>query len=113
MATILSGEIRWAWLEPVAQVVGHEQGNSRPVLVLSNDRSIERTQLAIAALITTNSTIGMAAVLIQSVSMRHRSWVLANQIRTLSVDRLGTLVGRMSEDEMQDVVAALYLTIIP
>ena len=113
MATILSGEVRWARLEPVAQVVGHEQANSRPVLVLSNDGSIERTQLAIAALITTTGAIGPAAVLIRSVSMPRQSWVLANQIRTLSVERLGTLVGRMSEDEMQDVVAALYLTIIP
>ena len=113
MATILRGEIRWARLEPDDQMVGHEQGNRRPILVLSNDRSIERTQLVIAALITTNSAIGPTAMLIQSVSMPKQSWVMANQIRTLSVERLGVLMGRMSEDEMQDVLKALYLIITP
>ena len=113
MATILRGEIRWTRLEPDDQMVGHEQRKSRPVLVLNNDRSIERTQLVIAALITGHGAGRPTAILIQSVSMPQQSWVMADQIRTLSVQRLGGLMGRMSEDEMQDVLKALYLIITP
>ena len=38
MASLLRGEIRWADLETAARVVGHEQGNPRPVLTLSNNQ---------------------------------------------------------------------------
>ena len=94
-------------------MAGHEQGNPRPVLVLSNDGSIERTRLVIAALITTRSAGRPKTILMESVVMPRQSWVMADQIRTLSVQRLGSLVGRMSGEEMQDVVDALYLTITP
>ena len=52
-------------------------------------------------------------MLIQSVSMPQQSWVMPDQIRALSVQRLGNLIGRMAEDEMRDVLDALYLTITP
>ena len=38
MASLLRGEIRWADLETAARVVGHAQGNPRPVLTLSNNQ---------------------------------------------------------------------------
>ena len=101
----------WANLEPVGHVVGHEQGNTRPVLILSNDEYNEGTQLVIAALITTQGADRPWVVPIQSVPMPQKSWVLASQIRTLSVGRLETLIGTMSEDEMLTVLNTLYLTI--
>lgn len=105
MAAILRGEVRWASLESASQVVGHEQGNSRPVLILSNSRFNEASQLAIAALITSrpqprNSPI---SIQIRSVQMPQPSWILASQIRTLSARRIGELLGVLSEDELVSV----------
>ena len=113
MATLLRGEIRWADIEPVSQVVGHEQGGRRPVLTLSRDRFNESTQLVVVALITSSGPNGPGAVLIQSVQMPQQSWVLAGQVRTLSVERIKELIGRMAEDEMEDVLRAVFLIIAP
>ncbi len=38
MAPLLRGKIRRATIEPASQVVGHEQGNSRPASILSKDQ---------------------------------------------------------------------------
>ena len=105
MATILRGEVRWANLEPASQVIGHEQGNSRPVVILSNNRFNANSQLVIAALITSrpqprNSPVSIP---IRSVQMPRPSWILAGQLRTPSARRIGGLLGALSEDELTTV----------
>ena len=110
MADVLKGEIRHSDIEAVEEVVGHEQGGPRPVLILSNDRFNANSQLVIAALITSAPPRRPYpwVVPIESVDMPKRSWVLASQIRTLSVERLGELYGRVSGEEMTKVQIALY-----
>ena len=110
MAPILRREIRWADIEPAAQVVGHEQGNPRPVLMLSNDQFNSSSQLVIAALITSRKTSANRphSVPIQSVQMPYQSWVLADQIRTLSEQRIQGLIGTMSENELTPVLRAIF-----
>ena len=49
MARILRGEIRWADLNPTR---GREQAGQRPVLILSNDISNERSGTVIAVALT-------------------------------------------------------------
>ena len=110
MAALLRGEIRWARIESASQVVGHEQGNSRPVLILSNDRFNANSQLVVAALITSrrppvNSTV---TVPIQSVQMREPSWILTSQIRTLSAQRIQDLIGTVSHEELMTVYGAIF-----
>ena len=109
MANVLKGEIRHCAIEPVEQVVGHEQGGPRPVLILSRDRFNTTSRLVIAALITSAPPRRPYpwAVPIESVDMPRRSWVLASQVRTLSVERLGDLLGRISDEELEKVKAAL------
>ena len=109
MVALLGGEIRSARIEPASQIVGHEQGNPRPVLILSNNRFNTNSQLVIAALITSrrqrpNSPISIP---IRSVQMPQPPWILASQIRTLSAQRIGQLIGTLSEDEL----AATHRTI--
>ena len=110
MAPLLRGEIRWARIESASQVVGHEQGNSRPVLILSNDRFNENSQLVVAALITSARQPASSPVSlpIQSVNMPVPSWVLASQMRTLSSQRILDLIGRMSEEELTRVYRAIF-----
>ena len=110
MAALLRGEIRWARIELASQVIGHEQGNSRPVLILSNDRFNANSQLVVAALITSrrppaNSAISLP---IQSVPMREPSWILVSQIRTLSSQRISDLIGVVSTEELMTVYRAIF-----
>ena len=110
MDSLLRGEIRWARIEPASQVVGHEQGNSRPILILSNDRFNTNSQLVVAALITprrppANSSV---SVPIRSVQMREPSWVLTSQIRTLSAQRINDLIGTVSDEELMAIYRAIF-----
>ena len=115
MADLLRGQIRWADLETANQVIGHEQGNSRPVLILSNDKSNALTQLVIAALITSTppTTGNQFSLSIQTVQMPRDSWVLSNQIRTLSAGRIGDLIGKVSDEELTRVQRAIFRLFSP
>ena len=111
MAQLLRGEIRWVDIEPANQVVGHEQGNRRPALILSNDRFNAASQLVIVALIGSSEAnrTRATAVQIQSVEMPNTpSWVLTEQIRTLSERRMGDLIGVMSGDEFEEVLEGIF-----
>lgn len=106
MASVLRREVYWADLEPQSEVVGHEQANRRPVLVLSHDRFNRSSRTVVVALITSSAN-RWQAVEIQSITMRYPSWVMPSQIRTLSVDRLQNRIGRLSEAEVDQVCRAV------
>ena len=111
MAQLLRSEIRWVNIETVSQVVGHEQGNRRPALILSNDRFNAASQLVIVALVgSSESNLTRATALqIRSVQMpKTPSWVLTEQIRTLSAQRMGDLIGTMSQDELEVVLEHVF-----
>ena len=111
MGQLLRGEIRWANIETAGQVVGHEQGNRRPALILSNEHFNAASQLVIVALIGSNSANrGRSTSLrIQSVQMPNNpSWVLPGQVRTLSAQSMGDLIGKMSDTEIMSVVRILF-----
>ncbi len=106
MAGILRGEVYWADLNPSR---GHEQGGLRPVLVLSHDVFNQRSGTVIAMAITSQPLRVQfpLALEIESVRLPKRSWVKISQIRTLSVERLGKQVGRISPEELAKVVEGL------
>ena len=99
MARILRGEIYWADLDPTK---GHEQAGQRPVLVLSQDVFNERSGTVIAMAITSQpQRAGFPLTLeLEKVRLPKRSWVKISQIRTLSVDRLGRKLGRVTPEEL-------------
>jgi mRNA interferase MazF len=106
MARILRGDILWADLDSVQ---GREQAGRRPVLVLSRDIFNERSGTVIAVALTSQEpVVGYPlAFEIRSVPLPKRSWVKISQIRTLSTQRLGALLGRLSPEELQPVVEGL------
>lgn len=106
MAKVLRGEIYWADLNPIR---GHEQGGLRPVLVLSHDVFNERSATVIGVAITSQPPrAGFPLTLeIHSAALPKRSWVKTSQIRTLSVDRLGKRLGRVSPEELTRVIDGL------
>ncbi len=97
MAAVLRGEIRWADLNPVR---GHEQGGTRPVLILSHDVFNERSGTVIAMAITSRpQRAGFPLTIeLESAALPKRSWVKISQIRTLSMDRIGDRIDVLPEE---------------
>ena len=106
MARILRGDIRWADLNPVR---GHEQAGLRPVLILSQDIFNERSGTVIAVALTSQSQkAGFPVTLeLKTANLSKQSWVKISQIRTLSVERIGKLIGRVAPEEIEQVVEGL------
>lgn len=106
MARILRGEIRWADLNPVR---GNEQAGLRPVLIVSHDVFNERSGTVIAVAITSQpQRAGFPLTLeLKTGNLPKQSWIKISQIRTLSTERIGKLLGRVSEEEMNQIIDGL------
>jgi len=106
MAGILRGEIRWADLNPVR---GYEQAGLRPVLILSHDVFNECSGTVIAVAITSKpQRAGFPLTLeLTSSNLPKRYWIKISQIRTLSVERIGKLISRASQEEIAQVIEGL------
>lgn len=106
MAGILRGEIRWADLNPLR---GREQAGLRPVLILSHDIFNARSGTVIAVAITSQpQKAGFPLTLeVKSGNMPKKSWFKISQIRTLSVERIGKVIGKASPDELIQVIDGL------
>lgn len=106
MARILRGEIYWAYLDPTK---GREQAGERPVLVLSHDIFNERSGTVIAmALTSAPQKAGFPLTLeLADSSLPKKSWVKISQIRTLSTERLGKKITKLSDKELDLVIEGL------
>ncbi|MFZ0710786.1 MAG: type II toxin-antitoxin system PemK/MazF family toxin [Terrimicrobiaceae bacterium] len=106
MARILRGDVVWAELDPTQ---GHEQSGRRPVVVLSQDVFNERSGTVIACALTSQEPrAGFPLTLeLAGTSLPKRSWVKISQIRTLSVKRFGKKLGRISVEELDQVIEGL------
>jgi len=107
MAGILRGEIRWAELNPVR---GKEQAGRRPVLILSHDVFNERSGTVIAVALTSQpQRAGFPLTLaLQSKGLPKKSWVKISQVRTLAVERIGPRLGKVSLEELEQVIEGLH-----
>jgi len=106
MAGILRGEIRWADLNPVR---GREQAGLRPVMILSQDIFNERSGTVIAVAITSQpQKAGFPLTLeLKSTNLPKKSWIKISQIRTLSIERIGEVIGKTSLAELTKVIEGL------
>jgi mRNA interferase MazF len=106
MARILRGDIIWAELEPAK---GRGQSGRRPVLVLSHDIFNERSGTVIAVALTSRPPGAGFPLTLELTDRRlpKRSWVKISQIRTLSVQRLGKTITRVSPEVLDQIVQGL------
>jgi len=106
MAGILRGEIRWADLNPTR---GNEQSGLRPVLVVSHDVFNDRSGTVIAIALTSQpQKAGFPLTMpIESAALPKKSWVKISRIRTLSTERIGSRIGRLSAEELIRVIEGL------
>jgi mRNA interferase MazF len=106
MARILRGDVRWADLDPTR---GREQAGRRPVLVLSHDVFNDRSGTVIAVAMTSQEPRAGFPLTTESQAegLSKQSWIKISQIRTLSVDRIGSRLARASEEELAKVLDGL------
>jgi mRNA interferase MazF len=106
MARILRGEIRWADLTPTR---GHEQAGLRPVIILSHDIFNEHSGTVIVVAITSQpQKSGFPLTLqLRTGNLPKQSWIKISQIRTLSAERIGKLIGKVSQEELEQVIDGL------
>ena len=107
MARILRGEIRWADPNPVR---GHEQAGERPVLILSHDVFNDRSGTVIAVALTSQEPRAGYPLTFELTAPKlpKRSWVKTSQIRTLSTERIGRRLARVSDEELASVLEGLF-----
>ena len=90
-------------------VRGHEQAGSRPVLILSHDIFNERSGTVIAVAITSQpQKAGFPLTLqLKSPNLPKKSWLKISQIRTLSIERIGKVIGKASLEELNQAIEGL------
>lgn len=106
MAGILRGDIRWADLNPVR---GREQAGRRPVLILSNEIFNERSGTVIAMALTSQPQKAGFPLTFELADKKlpKRSWIKISQIRTLSVERIGQKITKVSPEVVNRIVEGL------
>lgn len=89
------GAVAWASLEPVR---GREQGGHRPVLIVASAGYLDAvTTLVIALPITTTDRGWLNHIRVDGPSgLSQPSWIMTEQPRTLSRDRLTAIAGAVS-----------------
>jgi mRNA interferase MazF len=103
----LRGEICWANLQPVR---GREQGGARPVLIVSHGIFNDRSETVIAMAITSRPQRAGYPLTwrIPSGALAKESWVKISQVRTLSTERLGDRLARLSQRDTDQIVNGLF-----
>ncbi|MCX6815805.1 MAG: type II toxin-antitoxin system PemK/MazF family toxin [Candidatus Aenigmarchaeota archaeon] len=109
MATVIRrGDIVLVNLEPV---LGSEQGNTRPALVIQNNIGNERSKLTIIAPITSRIYSKQFPTNVEidetNSPLKKKSTILFNQIRTIDKIRIIKNYGKTSSNKMKESDEAL------
>jgi mRNA interferase MazF len=108
---IKRGDIYYAHLNPV---VGSEQGDCRPVLIVQNDAGNEHSPTVVVIPMTRNlrkNPLPTHVLIPKSCGLDADSLVLAEQIRTIDRTRLSNYIGHIGEDIQAAVDTALAVCI--
>ena len=109
--SVKRGDIFYADLSPV---VGSEQGGVRPVLSVQNDTGNRHSPTVIAAAITSQTGKARLPTHISvsplSGGLPKESVILLEQVRTLDKRRLREKMGRLDENVMRQVDAAIAVS---
>ena len=109
---ILRGDLYYADLTPVT---GSEQRGVRPVLMIQNDMGNRFSPTVIVAAVTSRQDKHPLPthVLISPnhCGLKEHSVVLLEQIRTIDRVRLREYIGRLTEEDMEQVDHALRISI--
>lgn len=104
------------FLVNLGAIVGSEQGGRRPAVIIQNDIGNTFSSTTIIALITSKKKRSPTAkpyhVLISNSNfLKKKSYIMTEQLRTISKDRLGKFLGCLSNSEMQNLNYALKISL--
>lgn len=105
------GEIWFANLNPTK---GSEQAGSRPVVVVSGDTLNETLPIAIVVPITSKVKSYPTCVLLKASKthgLKEDSEAIPFQIRTVAKKRLLKKIGSVTEQELQEILRGLFITL--
>ena len=108
---IKRGDIYYADLNPV---VGSEQGDCRPVLVVQNDIGNEHSPTVVVTPLTRNlhkNPLPTHVIIPRSCGLGRDSLVLAEQIRTIDRSRLSNYIGHISREIQPAIDTALAVCV--
>jgi len=98
----------------LSPVIGSEQGGLRPVLIIQNDTGNKYSPTVITAAITsqTNKTKLPTHIELytENFGLAKNSIILLEQIRTIDKRRLKEKMGRLDDDSMEKVNAAISIS---
>lgn len=111
---MLRGEIRLTDLEPTR---GSEANKRRPAVIVSNDRAnatAERGERGVVTIVPVTSNVTrvfpfQTLLPANATGLRVDSKAQAEQIRSVTVERVGALIGRVPAQLMLDLDNALRL----
>lgn len=98
---IKRGDVYYAYLDPV---IGSEQNGHRPVIVIQNDMGNLYSPTTIAAMVTSSQKKKLPThVHVEDIGsgLSDDSIVMLEQIRTIDKQRLGTMIGHVSDKTME------------
>ena len=108
---IRRGDMYYADLNPV---VGSEQGERRPVLIVQNDKGNKYSPTVIIVPITgrlNKNPLPTHVLIPKSCGLDKDSLVLMEQIRVIDRSRLGDYIGRVTKTLMDDADIALAVSV--
>lgn len=109
MSNIKRGEVYWANLDPT---IGSEISKKSPVLVISNDinNQFAATVTILPITSSSNKTYPFeVSIEAGEYGLSANSKIKANQIRTISIERLYQKVGSLSNSKMKEVENAILI----
>lgn len=95
------GDVYYADLDPV---IGSEQNGHRPIIVIQNDMGNMYSPTTIAAMVTSSQKKKLPThvhVMDEGSGLTGDSIVMLEQIRTIDKQRLGSMIGHVSDETME------------
>ena len=95
------GDVYYADLDPV---IGSEQNGHRPIIVIQNDLGNLYSPTTIAAMVTSSQKKKLPThvnVIDEGSGLTSDSIVMLEQIRTIDKQRLGSMIGHVSDETME------------
>ncbi|MEK7509108.1 MAG: type II toxin-antitoxin system PemK/MazF family toxin [Patescibacteria group bacterium] len=105
------GEIWFANLNPTK---GSEQSGRRPVVVISGNTLNETLPIVIVVPITSKVKSYPTCVVLQpnrANGLKKTSEAIPFQVRTITKKRLTKRIGRVTADELREIIKGLFVTI--
>ena len=111
LSNVKRGDIYYASLDPV---IGSEQGDTRPVLIVQNDVGNTHSPTTQIVPLTTQTQKGKLPVHVRiskSCGLATDSIALIEQLRTVDKSRLDAYVGRITTKEQEAIDSALSVSV--